>query len=57
MSNQGGAIGQILDKKGNVRCGDQTLLRLTRVQPENAKAMDFASALNGGYIAINDILG
>ncbi|MAH05554.1 MAG: methionyl-tRNA formyltransferase [Alphaproteobacteria bacterium] len=56
-SNLGGEIGQILDKKGNVRCGDQALLRLTRVQPENAKAMDFASALNGGYIAINDILG
>jgi hypothetical protein len=31
-------------------------LRLIRVQPENAKAMDSAAALNGLYIKPDDVL-
>lgn len=45
-------IGEIVNKSGEVLCGDNTLLKLTRVQPENAKEMDFASALNGGYLSV-----
>jgi methionyl-tRNA formyltransferase len=37
--------------KGLVACGGGTALRLVTVQPENAKAMDAASAANGGYLA------
>lgn len=48
--------GVILNKQGDVACGAGTILRLTQIQPENAKAMDFASALNGGYIAIGETL-
>lgn len=48
--------GEVLSKQGDVVCGEGTILRLEKVQPENAKAMDFASAINGGYIKIGDIL-
>lgn len=51
-----GSAGEILNKKGMVACGENSFLKLVSVQPENAKAMDFASALNGGYIKIADVL-
>lgn len=44
------APGTLLDRGGLVRCGGGTVLRLARVQPENAKAMDAVSAVNGGYL-------
>lgn len=47
--------GQILDKSGLIACGTGTL-RITRLQPEGGKAMDFASALNGQYITLSDTL-
>src|SRR5690606_11778082 len=47
----GGAPGTLADRQGRVACGRGTVLRLLRVQPENAKAMDAASAVNGGYLA------
>lgn len=46
---QGDDIGTVLDK-GIVVCGGNTALHLRRVQPENKKAMDISSALNGGYL-------
>lgn len=43
--------GMIVERSGIVACGTGTL-SLLLVQPENAKAMDFAAALNGGYVKI-----
>lgn len=49
--------GTVLDKQGDIQCG-QGVLRLLRVHPEGAnKPMDFAAAVNGGYIAPHDVLG
>jgi len=48
--------GSVMSKKGVIACGDGDYLKVTKLQPENAKAMDFASALNGGYITIGDVL-
>ena len=52
----GGPPGTILDRTGAVACGDGRVLRLVTVQPENAKAMDFAAAINGKYINPGDRL-
>jgi methionyl-tRNA formyltransferase len=51
----GHPCGALLDKSGLIVCGENTVLKIGRLQPENAKAMDVASALNGGYIAIGDV--
>jgi methionyl-tRNA formyltransferase len=51
-----GRSGTLLDKHGHVACGNGTALKLVTVQPENAKAMDFASALNGKYLAVGQVL-
>ncbi|MCB1530338.1 MAG: methionyl-tRNA formyltransferase [Rhodospirillales bacterium] len=47
--------GTILDG-GLIACGEKTTLRLSTVQPENKKAMDAVSALNGGYLKVGDRL-
>lgn len=49
--------GTILDKAGRVACGGNSVLKVLKVQPENGKTMDFQAALNGQYLAVNDILG
>ncbi len=46
-------FGTILNREGDVSCSDGTL-RLIKIQPLNAKAMDFTSAVNGGYIKIGE---
>jgi methionyl-tRNA formyltransferase len=50
--NIAGQPGEILNREGAIATGEKTALILKTVQPENAKAMDFASALNGGYLKI-----
>lgn len=50
-----GPAGKILDKSGLIACG-KGALRITKLQPDGTKSMDFASALNGKYLAVNDIL-
>ena len=50
------SAGTILEKKGHVACGEQTVLQLKSVQPAGKKPMDFASALNGGYVRVGDKL-
>jgi len=45
-------VGTILDKKGNIACGQGSVLTLKSIQPAGKKSMDFASALNGGYVEI-----
>jgi methionyl-tRNA formyltransferase len=37
---------------GGVVCGDGVVYRLTRVQPDNSKAMDAVSAINGGHLKV-----
>jgi len=37
---------------GGVVCGDGIIYRLMRVQPDNSKAMDAVSALNGGHLKV-----
>jgi methionyl-tRNA formyltransferase len=48
--------GTLLDKSGHIACGDGSVLRLLSLQPAGKKPMDVASALNGGYIAVGDVL-
>lgn len=43
---------ETLDKNGVMPCGSGTALKLITLQPEGKKAMDFASAINGGYIKV-----
>ena len=45
-------VGMLIDKKGHVWCGSSSVLKLIQVQPAGKQAMDFASALNGGYVQI-----
>ncbi|MFP4386748.1 MAG: methionyl-tRNA formyltransferase [Alphaproteobacteria bacterium] len=47
--------GTLLNKEGEVMCGDGSVLKVLKLQPAGKKAMDFASALNGGYLFIGDI--
>lgn len=47
--------GTILDRHGHVACG-QGVLKLLKIQPQNAKPMDFSSAVNGGYAVERDVL-
>ncbi|MGB4057195.1 MAG: methionyl-tRNA formyltransferase [Alphaproteobacteria bacterium] len=49
-----GDPGVVLDKTGNILCGENTSLQITKLQPEGKKPMDFASALNGGYVKIGE---
>ena len=50
------SAGTILDKKGHIACGEGTVLQLKSLQPAGKKPMDFASALNGGYLEIGQLL-
>jgi len=42
--------GTIIDRLGDVACGKGTVLKILKLQPDGKQAMDFISALNGGYI-------
>jgi methionyl-tRNA formyltransferase len=48
--------GTVVDRIGHIACGGDTGLRLIRVQPENARAMDVAAAINGGHLKPDDVL-
>lgn len=48
--------GTILAKNGYISCGNGSILQLLALQPAGKKPMDFASALNGGYIKIGETL-
>ena len=43
--------------KGLVACGQGSVLKLIKVQPDNAKPMDIAGAVNGRYISEGMMLG
>lgn len=42
---------------GQIVCGDQSIYKIEILQPENSKAMDVASAINGKYLAEKMVLG
>lgn len=48
------AAGSLIDKHGHVACGGGSVLRLVTVQPDNARPMDMAAAINGGYFSVGD---
>ena len=47
--------GTLIDRTGHVACGGDTGLRILSLQPENAKAMDVAAAINGGYMSADEV--
>ena len=49
-------VGLLLDKEGYIQCGEGTILQLLKVQPAGKQAMDFKSALNGGYLEQGQVL-
>lgn len=46
------STGTVFDKSGLISCGENTVLQIQTLQPEGKKPMDFASALNGGYVSL-----
>lgn len=44
--------GTFLDKKGHIACGRGSVLQILKLQPAGKNPMDFASALNGGYVTL-----
>lgn len=50
------SIGTVLDNAGHVVCGGGEVVCLVCIQPPNKQVMDFASAMNGGYISVGDVL-
>lgn len=57
LCDEGLAPGAILNKDGLVLCGAKTVLKIQMLQPEGKKPMDFSSALNGGYIDMDQVFG
>ncbi len=49
------SIGTLLDKKGRIVCGKQSVIQLIEVQPDNKNIMNIESAFNGGYLKIGAI--
>ncbi len=47
--------GEVLSKCGMISCGQNTAIRLLKIQPSGKQAMDFISAVNGGYIDIEKL--
>ncbi len=47
--------GEILSKDGMISCKQNTSLKLLKIQPAGKQAMDFISAVNGGYIDIEKL--
>lgn len=46
----------LIDRAGHVACGGDTGLRLLKIQPDNAKPMDIAAAVNGGYLTVGEAI-
>lgn len=47
--------GTVLTRDGNIACGSGSVLQILKIQPAGKQAMDFASAVNGGYVQVGDI--
>ncbi len=49
--------GKVLSRGGHIACGDGDVIQVMSIQPEGgAKAMDFSSAINGGYVSMDGFL-
>lgn len=57
LCDEGVKPSSILNKDGLMLCGCKSVLKILKLQPEGKKAMDFSSALNGGYIDAREIFG
>ena len=57
VSEQSSAPPGTIFGKGLVACGQGSVLKLVKVQPDNAKPMDVAGAVNGRYINEGMVLG
>ncbi len=57
VSEQSSAPPGTIFGKGLVACGQGSVLKLVKVQPDNAKPMDVAGAMNGRYINEGMVLG
>lgn len=55
-SGMQGQPGEILDAQLCVACGNGTVLKLIRIQPENRKSMTAQDAVNGGLFNKGDVL-
>lgn len=49
--------GIVLNPDGDVLCGQESVLRITKIQPPGKQAMDFKSSVNGGYIKPGMVFG
>ncbi len=47
--------GTVLGIEGSIACGNSHTLHITKIQPENAKPMDFIAAVNGHHFKTGDI--
>jgi len=54
QKNSNEELGEILSD-GVIQCGQNSVLQLIKIQPENKKPMDINVALNGGHINQGDI--
>lgn len=50
------SAGFVLSRDGLVVCGGGSVLKILKIQPAGKQAMDFASAVNGGYIKVGQVL-
>jgi methionyl-tRNA formyltransferase len=49
-----GQMGQVFDT--GILCGDQNLLQIDLIQPENGKPISYRDAFHGGFFALGDVL-
>jgi methionyl-tRNA formyltransferase len=49
------SVGTILEN-GFITCGNNSVLQLLKIQPENKKSMDIKTALNGEHIKVGNVL-
>lgn len=54
--NSNESAGFVLSRDGLVVCGGGSVLKILKLQPAGKQAMDFASAVNGGYVKIGQVL-
>lgn len=48
--------GTVLSRDGAVACGDGQVIKILKIQPAGKQGMDFSSAVNGGYVAVGQVL-
>ena len=54
--NKNRPVGTLIDKSGHIACGNDTIIRVLKIQPAGKQAMDITSAINGNYIRVGECL-